>query len=165
MTSKFFTKASDINLNGPPWLVTDVLSVYVLNDEGELSLWKDDACTNAFDPPQLDVQKEVSTGLYFHIASGSEHGTEFSDGLDNNPPPLTWEAGSYPSSVTPGKFEQFKKAFSLKDYWNHSNNQDYSFTLNIKMPDGSVRTVALVDSIDPTIVERGEEPPPETRED
>ena len=163
MTSQFFTKASDINLSGPPWLVQPVLSVYVLNNGGNLALYKDDACTVAFNPPILEIPKQTSTGLYFHIASGSDDQTEFSDGVNGNPPPISWDSGSYPSSVTQGKFQSDKKAFSLKDYWDHSNNQDYGFNLNIKLPDGSHRTVSLVDSIDPTIVERGEEPPPEVR--
>ena len=150
-----FTPASDITVSG----AQATREVYVRNIGGGLTLFRDDDCLQPLSPAELDVPKEKLTGLYFHISSHSDAGTAFPDGTGTSPCPVTWShGGSKPSTVTYQKIKSDKSAFSMSDLWSHSLYESHEFDINVKLPDGSHTSVSIVEGIDPTIVERGEEP-------
>lgn len=152
-----FTTGSSISIPG----VQDVIKVYVRYLNGALALFKDDDCEQSFSPTNLNVAKQVPTGLYFYISSESQSGTWFPDGTGGAPSPITWKTGSCPSTVTYGTFRNDSKAFSMKDEYNHSNTVNHEFDINVRLPNGTHMNVFLVEGIDPTIVEAGEDPPGE----
>ena len=152
-----FTTASSINISG----VQDVIEVYVRYLNGALALFKEDNCSNSFSPANLNVAKQTPTGLYFYISSQSPTGTKFPDGTGGAPSPITWKTGQCPSTVTYELFRNDSKAFSLKDEYNHPNIAHHEFDINVELPNGKHMNVFLVEGIDPTIVEVGEDPPGE----
>ena len=150
-----FTPAPDITVSGAQ--VT--LEVYVRNLGGQLKLFWDDGCTRPVTRAELNVPKEKLTGLYFHISSHSDTDTCFPDGTGGDPCPVTWRHnGSKPSTVTYQKIKADKSAFSMSDLWSHSIYESHEFDINVKLPSGDPGSVAIVEGVDPTIVERGEEP-------
>ena len=160
MAQQPFISAPDIDLSGPPWNVTKYQSVYVLYADKSLKLYTDDDCQqeHLFNPADFYVKKKVPTGLYFFIASGSETGTEFPDPISKSP--VTWKDDEpQPATVTLGKYRQDGKAFSLKDYWDHPNEVKHEFTINVREPGGGLTSTSIIEGVNPTIVERGEEPP------
>lgn len=159
MSGTFETGSSSIDLSGSPWNVKDVIRVYVRNLDGDVGLFKDAACDEPFIPPRLEVPYDRSTGLYFYIAAGSTAGTLFCDGLDGRPLPVSWlQTDLCPSTVTYGKILASRKAFSMQDLADHASDVTYPFDLMIQLPDGRHIRVAPMVKVDPTIVEKGQEP-------
>ncbi len=56
MTQQFETGCASIDLSGPPWGVTTVVSLYVRrNPNGTFDLFKDANCLNRYNPADLPV--------------------------------------------------------------------------------------------------------------
>ena len=159
MARNFTTGTSTITLEESPWLVQRSISIYVKQVNGKLSIHDDLQSGRTLQQEDLKVYKGQSTGLYFFIAEGSDDGTQFPD-PDSGTLPLEWKNGApCPASVTYGKVKDDFSAFSIADLYGHTNEVRHSFNIRVLKGDGSINSTALFDEIDPTIVEKGEEPP------
>lgn len=163
MTQQFETGCSSIDLSGPPFGVTAVDALWVRrNPNGTFDLFRDEACLNRFQPADLPVFLDVKTGLYFFIAPSSTAGTMFCDGQDGRPDPVTWPAADQPPpTITYGKILADRLAFSMMDWWRAGTAQRYRFDLMVEFEGTwySILSNLTVEAVDPTIVEKGEEPP------
>lgn len=167
MPGIFQTGCASISLADPPFSVTRTVKVYVLrNADGSFGLYKDETCTTAFSPCDLPVYAGESTGLYFYITGAASNASVvFCDGTgaDDHPMPVLWrDGGTCPQSVTYGKIKADRKAFSMKDFWQNELDSRHPFDLQVELPGGNRTTIlsqATVAEIDPTIVQKGEEPP------
>lgn len=171
MPGSFQTGCASIDLSGPPWNVTTVVKLFVLlRPDGSFGLYHNEACTNEYGSAgEMPVWENVSTGLYFYIASGSPVGTLFCDGLDHRPLPIQWLASdTCPQTVTYGKIRENRQAFSMSDLATGSLAKRLPFDLMVETPNHGITSVLKnlgrhldlgIDPVDPTIVEKGEEPP------
>jgi hypothetical protein len=169
MPGIFQTGCASIDLAEPPFSVTRTVKLFLLREESGFGLYKDEACTLPFDPPDLEVYVAQSTGLYFYIVgSEANAGVVFCNGTgsgsDDLPPPVLWRNAphSCPQSVTYGKIRADRKAFSMKDFWQDELDSRHPFDLQVEVPGRgrtTIRAQASVSEIDPTIVQKGEEPP------
>lgn len=165
MTQQFETGCASIDLSGPPWGVTTVVSLWVRrNSNGTFDLFRDADCLSRYNPADLPVWADVRTGLYFYIAASSTPGTTFCDGLNDRPNPVLWPGSATdlpPATVTYGKIQADRKAFSMMDYCQVGDSARHAFDLEIEFENAfySVLTNLTVESVDPTIVQKGEEPP------
>ena len=154
-----FERKDSITLGGAPWNVVAHITVYVQRVGAELKLYSDPDCAGPqLSPADLVVFRNQSTGLYFHIAC-SPAGTTFAD------PPVVWEEQKpRPGTVCYGYIMNDGSAFSMSDDYGHQNSVSHSFDLRVDPGDGSrVISTRSTDEVDPTIVERGEEPPGPSR--
>lgn len=165
MPGTFETGCSSIELDGSPWNVTTAIHLYVIrNSSGQFELYQNAACTVAYSPANLECDYNESTGLYFYIGQPSASDLKFTDGLSGRPLPISWPAQeACPSTVTYGKIKSDRLAFSIRDLAAHTNDVNYTFDLVVELPSGDPQGVSfhLADAfVDPTIIEKGEEPPP-----
>lgn len=159
----FQTGSSSIDLSGSPWNVTHTISLYVYRDSsGNIVLYRDSTRSQVFSPAELEVSRNVSTGLYFYILDSTD--LTFCDGLSGLPLPIVWlHQEVCPSTVTYGKIRADRRAFSIKDLCQGQNTVRHSFDLMVQL--GSQPPFSVLSfgggtaAIDPTIVEKGEEPP------
>lgn len=170
MPGSFQTGSASIDLSGSPWNVTATVKLFVLlRADGSFGLYRDEGCTDAFEPAEMPVWENVSTGLYFYIGAGSPAGTLFCDGQDGRPQPVVWLASeACPPTVTYGKIRADRLAFSMSDLAPTPHAARLPFDLEVETPNGVYTSVLAhlrrreepgVTPVDPTIVEKGEEPP------
>ena len=164
MTQPFQTGAQNITLKEAPWSVKREISIYVKLVGDKLYLYDNEKCTgNALSPASFPVYKGQSTGLYFFIYDEDPNSkTHFPD-PDDGVLPLSWDKDKpCPGTVLYGKVRDDLKAFSISDVYNHNGEVKHSFDLVVVPPGGGpfVHT-SWFDKVDPTIVEKGEEPPPD----
>ena len=155
----FQTNARSITLNEAPWNVTTFTEIYVKLENGELSCYLDAACAgDAVVPLQLDVYRKESTGLYFYLVH-SPATAEFAD------PPVSWEGGAgCPGTVRYGKIDDKRLGFSMSDYYDHGSEQEFGFDIVVDPGNGAPPiSTGIFKEIDPTIMEKGEDPPPDAR--
>jgi len=159
----FQTDAKNITLEQAPWNVEQHISIYVKHEAGKLSIYYNAQCLGA---PEtllpLEVFRGQPTGLYFFIAASSDEGTKFPD-PDNGQLPIAWESDSgCPVTVQYGKVRSDYRAFSMADAYIHHSKDSYGFDIVVD-PGGGLPlvTTARFGEIDPTIVEKGEDPPPD----
>lgn len=159
----FQTDAKSITLEQAPWNVTGKISIYVKHVAGKLSIYYNAQCSGATETPlALEVFRNQATGLYFFIAASSDAGTKFPD-PDDGPLPIAWESKSgCPDTVQYGKVRSDYRAFSIADAYTHHSKDSYGFNIVVDPGGGSpLLTTARFGKIDPTIVEKGEDPPPD----
>jgi hypothetical protein len=170
MPGTFQTGCASIDLDGPPFNVTRTVKTYVLrNQDGSFGLFCNEACTKSLMPPDLPVYRGQATGLYFYIPDvAANDGVTFCDGTgaDNEPTPVFWRDAAddlCPATVTYGKILADRTAFSMMDYCTSDEDTRHPFDLQVLLPNGHRTTILgghdAVTEIDPTIVEKGEEPP------
>lgn len=170
MPGTFQTGCASIDLADPPFSVTRAVKTYVLrNGDGSFGLYTNEACTKALAPADLPVYRDQATGLYFYLVdAAANEGVTFCDGTgeDNQPTPVFWRDAAddlCPPTVTYGKILADCKAFSMKDFCTSDEVARHPFDLQVVLPSGVRGTVlgghGSVAEIDPTIVEKGEEPP------
>ncbi|MEM1181080.1 MAG: hypothetical protein AAGM22_22250 [Acidobacteriota bacterium] len=164
-TKSFQNDARTIELKEKPWKVDREVSLYVKYSAGALEVYSDPDCAgDAITPLQLDVYRNQATGLYFFIAKSSDQGTQF-PAPGSGHLPLSWEGnGDCPATVAYGKRRFDNLAFSIADTYDHGVLTEHGFDLIVQTGDsGDWTSTRLFKAIDPTIVEKGEDPPPDAR--
>ncbi|MEO1083919.1 MAG: hypothetical protein AAFY88_06730 [Acidobacteriota bacterium] len=139
------------------------ISVYVKYANGKLEMYSDAGCLgDAITPLGMDVYRNQSTGLYFYIAASSQGDVTFPSRKSGHLP-IRWEgAGDCPDSVQYGKVKSDDKAFSISDQYSHNDRVEHGFDIVVDPGGGSpLVTTAVFQLIDPTIIEKGEDPPPD----
>lgn len=162
----FQTGSASIDLSGSPWFVTTVVKLYVRREtDGSFGLYKDEACTQPYgEPAEMTVAPNQSTGLYFYIADASAADYKFLDGTGNDLPVKWLSSDTCPPSVTYGRILASGLAFSMKDFWQTGTPSRYVFDLEVEDGSGHKTTILsnvdrALHPVDPTIVQKGEEPP------
>lgn len=161
MSMNFQTGSNTVTLKEAPWSVIREISIYVKQKDGQLSLYNNAECQGrALGPASLEVYKGQSTGLYFFIAKDSDKGTHFPNPNDGQLP-VAWEnESSCPDTVLYGKMKSDLSAFSMADSYAHPVMVLHSFDLIVASgAGGSFIHTSFFKEIDPTIVEKGEDPP------
>ncbi|MEM9558517.1 MAG: hypothetical protein AAGC60_29965 [Acidobacteriota bacterium] len=156
--SSTFQHAASISLAGPPWNVTETLTVYIRYKSNSVDLFKDADCTDPIDPAELYTPENKPTGIYFYISAKSEAGTSFSV---TDPPPITWtNPTSLPSTVSYGLIRTDEMAISIENLWNHTGEVTLEFDLNLIVADRSMPiSIARLLGFDPAIIEKPEDHP------
>lgn len=171
MSQSFQTGCSDISLTGTPWNTTehrDLWVEYAKNeaDEHVFTFFTDSQCQNQCAPPEVEPPNDTPTALNFHLVDPDDVGIYF-----DTPTPITWNGGSIPPTITYGKILESKMAFSMKDEFDlpGGTTVNLGFDLRVYVPGSGVVSVndhiasvssvggeAPVETVDPTIVEKGD---------